>query len=549
MERQKYLFRRQYILGPEYAYWLGNWSHYRLKRNLYLTAHPELSVTTVSQEDDFLVLLGYILDPFHPEKNDQEILGDLFSKIVNPDDLFAMLDHMGGRFVLIGHIAGVLRVLNDAAGFRQVFYHTDQRKRIWCAGLPSLIAEQCGLEKDHSVCNELVRLPLFKNNESHWFPAGFSYYQNVFHLLPNHYLDMGSGSVRRFWPLEDIESRSSSDTVEYVSRIMEGMMESAAARFEHLAIAITSGIDSRIILSASRKICDRLIFFTYTHNELSPNGPDIAVPSSMLPHFGLKHTPVKGQGHEVDPTFMQLIYRNIPMPKMNQVRNAYTMHNYIQKTGREFVVTNGTCGEITRNNYFIPKVLKLNGPLLAAIVGMRGSRFVSNAFSEWLDGIKDIVRKRSNKLDLFYWEQTVGNWAAMAYSEYDISFESFSPQNCRSLLAASIGVNPCLRNPPKHKYQVSLIKAMWPEVLRWDINPVPNKVDLLIQRCRRTPVHSFYKTIKLMPCSQTAVSLSRRIQFTDLLIRRRQDTMGEVRSANKTALKKGAAKKKKVNCH
>ncbi|MDG5816072.1 hypothetical protein QA601_13345 [Chitinispirillales bacterium ANBcel5] len=507
MDLQRYLFRRQYIIGPHYAKGLEGWKQLKIEDNLFLTAHPDLSVTTIGGDGCFLLLLGYILDPLNPQYNDTQILSEMFSDFDTFEDIFEKIDHLGGRYVLIAGKDKQIKAFNDCAGFRQLFFHTDLAGKMWCAGQPSLLAEQCGIAIDLKIRNQFFSLPLFTKNLEHWYPAGFTIYKKVYHLQPNHFLDMKTGSVKRYWPRRPINSFSLDTSIEYSCSILRGMMESAVNRFE-VAVALTAGLDSRIIFAASRDVYERLFFFTHTNQRLSLNDPDITIPSQMLSYFGLKHNLVY-HFPKVEREFANLMNRNVVTARSTKICNAYTMYNFFNEIGREMVVTNGVVGEMTRSFYFLPKSVKLNGYLLAMISGMGGCELVTSAFTDWLRSAKEVIKDHDNLLNLFYWEQRNGNWAAMSYSEYDIAFESLSPLNCRKLVEVSMGLKPILKNQPDYRFHKGLIRRMWPEVLNWDINPAPNRLRSTLRSLKRTKAHSLVKTIRLFPYSAKGMVLSK----------------------------------------
>jgi hypothetical protein len=98
--------------------------------------------------------------------------------------------------------------------------------------------------------------------------------------------------------------------------------------------------------------------------------------------------------------------------------------------------------------------------------------FVVRAFDEWLSDTRNAFNV--HLLDLFYWEQRMGNWQAMSQLEWDIVQEVFTPLNCRSLLATMLSVDEKYRRPPEFRLHRQLILSLWPDVLSEPINPHRN---------------------------------------------------------------------------
>ncbi|MFP4014261.1 MAG: hypothetical protein ACLFVQ_09270, partial [Chitinispirillaceae bacterium] len=497
MDEKKYLHRRQYLLGPQYASGLADWNRMELGDGIMLTVHPDLDVTRVSDGENMLVLLGFILDPIYPEKRNGQILESILKESRRPEQLFDALDGMGGRYVLICRHGNSWRILNDAVGFRQVFFHVDSRKRLWCAGELSLLAENCALQVDPELRREFFSLPLFTSTQEFWYPSGLTLLKGAHRLLPNHYLDITTFRSVRYWPRRPIRGYPLDTSIEYACSVIKGLMEGAVSRFD-TSLAVTAGLDTRIVLASCRDIREQLHYFTHTHPGLSGHGLDITIPASILNRYGLVHNLVPQMPVEEDREFLSIINRNVITPRISKVINAYTMYRYYEKLGREFVITNGLGGEVTRNFYYAPSIVKINGRYLAFLAGMRGSSLMNSVFEKWLESVRLRVDSRHHLLDLFYWEQRTGSWAAQSHNEYDIAFESFSPLNCRKLLEVLIGVKAYYRDPPRHRLHRELIARMWPELLSWEINPEP-PLRRLLATLKRTPVHSAVRMMKFLP--------------------------------------------------
>ena len=74
--------------------------------------------------------------------------------------------------------------------------------------------------------------------------------------------------------------------------------------------------------------------------------------------------------------------------------------------------------------------------------------------------------------NLFYWEQRCGNWAAMCQMEFDTAWNDiFTPFNCRNLLLDILSVDERYRKRPNHLLYRKIMKKLWPEVLKFPINP------------------------------------------------------------------------------
>jgi hypothetical protein len=496
MEINNFLFRRQFILGPDNMVDLPGWKRILVNDKLYLATHPDLPVSRAWTDKVSLIMLGFMLDPFNPFADDTQILREMIRSVSKTEDVFREVAKKSGRFILIVRIENTLIMFSDAAGFRQIFYYKDDGHNLWCASQPSLLVEHCKVSVKEEVLTDLSNLSLFRTTTEYWFPGNITSYKGVFHLTPNHYLNLYTGDVVRYWPTEHLRSVSLDECVKKCSMILQGILEGACSRFD-TGFAITAGLDTRVLLSATRNIRDKIHFFTHTHAGLTQNGADIKIPEAMLKDRGLKHHIAYHQD-EMSKDFEEIFRRNVTQARNRMGINTQTIYQHFQKIGRELLVINGVCSELTRNFYRFPKFFQRNGSRLATLADMRGSKIATEAFESWLRLAKITEQCGIRLLDLFYWENRNANWAAMSYSEYDLAFDSLSPFNCRALLELMLGVENKYRLPPKYMLHIHLIRNMWPELLRYPINPSESRREALVSKIRGTMLYDNIKFLKFL---------------------------------------------------
>lgn len=364
-----------------------------------------------------------------------------------------------------------LRIFSDAAGFRQVFYTKDSSKGIWCVSQPGIIAEQLNLDFDKDIVNNFMNSPFFKNNPEYWYPGDSSSFKEIIHLLPNHYLDLNTGKSVRYWPTNKQNTLSLEECVEKSSDLLKGLIESAYHRFD-LALAISAGVDSRVLLAASKEFSEHILYFTQTHQNLTEKGMDIVVPAKLLPKLSLKHKIIKCPSN-MDDEFKNKFKRNVTTARLDKGLIIYCSYKCFNP---EKVQINGNVSGIAKCCYRLSKLSKVSGETLAKFAEMGKNTFAIKQFEKWLSTTEGIEKRYGiNILDLFFWEQREGNWAAMTFTEADIANETFTPYNCRCLLTTLLSVEEKHRMKPKYELYKKLIMHMWPETLELPINPQPFK--------------------------------------------------------------------------
>ncbi len=480
-DRKKLLFRRQFVLGPHFLDEFTWWKRVNIASHLCLTVHPDLNTYQCIRENKSITLLGYILDPTNPEANDYEIIHRLIAKLFTPENDNTFCEHIsifGGRWILIVNDGREIRLFNDAMGLRQVFYtNMLLTKDLWCASQPGIIADILRLEMDRDAVNEYMNVDCYKKWSEYLWPGDSSPYSEIKHLLPNHYLDLKVGLSHRYWPDKDLEKMSLDHATEEISKLLKGLMRSAANRFE-LALGMTAGWDTRLILAACKEISHEIYYFTILRKDIHPwNEADTIIAPKLLSKLGL-----------IDHIIMYPDKMEEEFEKIYK-KNVTTAHEFwgtmnqglYDHYPRNRVCITGNAGEISRVRFRLPEGGKITAKDLARFSlmprqlaeEMAGNPFVIKAWERWLSGVGHIYNIHT--LDLYYWEHWAGNFAAMGQAERDIVQEAFTPYNCRRLLTNMLSVDEKCRD---HDYPIlykELIMKLWPEVLKEPVNPVYQK--------------------------------------------------------------------------
>jgi len=476
--RKRLLFRRQFILGPRFVEGFPSWKRIEAETSIRLTVHPDLPAHERRSQDRWIVLLGYILDPFRPEDRDAEILQRLLRHIHGGgtrESLIRLTHPLGGRWVLIVDDGRSRWLFTDPCGYRQVFYARTQSRGLWCASQTGILAEVLDVVEDRDA---MVFLRAYRRREPEfWWPGDRSPYKEIHHLQPNHYLDLETGACHRFWPDGDLATRTPEEVIPESAQLLQGLIQSASRRFE-LAHTITAGWDTRLILAASRAIRDRLYCFTLMYWNLTRNSRDIRIPSILLPRLGLTHHVVVCPSR-MEKWFREIYTRNVTMARICHGPIAQGMYEHLPE-GR--VIVKGNAMPITRSSW--RRRLRsqrpdlenqsLDAETLAWLTG-RPEPFAVEAIKQWLSRVG---RSNVHVLDLLYWEEREGNWQATSQSEWDIVQEAFVPFNCRLLLTKMLSLPLPEREKPANKAQRNLLLYLWPEVLSEPCNP-PEEVTLI----------------------------------------------------------------------
>ena len=464
------LFRcNQFVLGPQCAPGLEDWARIIAGPRLQLTTHPGLNVVQAGSGSKRLTLLGTMLDPHAPERSDQQILEKLLDRFDSLDSLIAATGPLGGRWAIVAVDGEEAHLFNDAFGLRQVFYTLPgSRGEVFAMSEAALGAVMLDIPVD-TAAQGYMESEIFRAEREYKWPLSASAFCGVRRLLPNHVLDVRRGISRRFWPKIPLEELPLDAVVEKAARLLRGVMRAAANRFD-LAVSVTCGIDSRVVLAACRDIVGRASFVTLRQWHMSDTSPDIVIPAALLAKLGLEHEVILAPV-TVTPDFGQIFKSSSYLAHDHYGPDAQAI---FERFGRTRVAVTGSgaevarCGGRERLPYFDRK--RASAAYLARHEMGGRNEFVERYFGDWLRDVGD--QNNANVMDLFEWEQSCGSWLAATQLEFDVAWKDIvTPFNCRELMTSMLSAPSQYRKglvPPLFE---RLVRELWPEALDAPINP------------------------------------------------------------------------------
>jgi hypothetical protein len=459
------------------------WNKVKVAENCFITVHPDLPATVVEHKGCKAILIGYAIDPYQLDLNEESIARRFVDTSVSAADVIAGIEKISGRFVFIVKTPNNFWLFHDAVALRQVNYCKDKTGAVWCASQADALAEQLGLEYDEEVLSYRKWAAQKANIDEFWLMNDRTPYHEIKNLLPNHYLDLREAKAVRYWPARGcIPSLSVDESIELCTPILQNSIKAAAMRFD-LQVGISAGGDSRKTLAACRGVRDRVSFFTHTPTQSSMVFNDVKVPARLLPRLGLAHQNLGMK--QMSEEFRTFYERSATWSREKRGHIAYTL---LDKFGPDSTVVNSNISEVAQCIYWLPKS-KINGKGLATLSVLNHPLCIGE-FQKWLDGAKgNCAAAQMNIMDLFFLEQRMGRWATAAFSEYDIAHETFNPYNNRHLHCLMLAISDRHRKNRRWDVTIKHIKYMWPEVLLEPINPPDRTADKIQQFIRRIIVH------------------------------------------------------------
>ena len=435
---QHLIHSRQFLCGPRavQAISLGGRESFR---GLEIDFHLDLVATKRQFDGCEILCLGHILDPHAPQLTNAEILVRLVQGASSFEAVEEATSRLGGRWLLFVGIGDECRLYPDAAGTKSAFY-TVRPDGVWIASQPGLLVTALPIRDNNDM---RTSFGVGLHNATSW-PCAATPFDGVRQLLPNQFLDLCTGQVRRLWPRAPIPRLDLDTAATVVAELLRGSIAAVLARGS-VAMPLTGGFDSRTLFACAGDMRERIRFFTVAGYNSAHY--DRSVPRQLGRKFGVDVGVVRPKPYPEG--FWELLQGNTA--RMWWDPADYMVYTFCA-ANTQFILF-GLLAEIARCFYYPDGRHPTNlTPRMLADVARFGEHPIAEAaFAEWLSSVpadSDVAT-----LDLFYWEHRAGNWVAMTCTTYDAVADIIAPYNCRLLLEAALGVDTVHRASPHAFHQ------------------------------------------------------------------------------------------------
>lgn len=455
-EIERLRYRRQYLIAP-YAIDSPFFSnHLIISDDIHLYAHVDLNLTCSAADSRKVVLLGDMFDFRNPHYDNQRIIDDLIT--ASYKEFLVRISDYCGRFVLIYQDVSNVYLVTDAASSRKVYYfkHTDG---VFCASQPHLIARVLNIgpsqkesRTDFYSSKEFERL----HNSN---IGNTTCYDNIYQLIPNHYLELSTCKSFRFWPNKRIDTLPLQRVVDTCANMLKGYITGISNRYP-IMLPVTSGKDSRLLLSATRDIRDKVYYYVIQRSGQPNNHHDLVIPDRLLKSLNLKFH-ILHPDLNIDSDFEKIYFEN------NRHGSSYylpVIYNYYLNFS-DSVNLPGIFAE-TAVDYFQTINKPVTPSLIAKIIGVERFDYAHEYYKMWLEESEITCKLNSmNILNLLYWEERMPNWGTQVQLDKDIAQDEILPYNSRRLIETMLCAPVEFRIKPEYRLQREITRRLWPETL------------------------------------------------------------------------------------
>jgi len=443
--------------------------------NLYLSYSKKTEVISYETGENAVYIIGLCVDS-HGELTRYDIPKFLLSlKDINIDNIIEISARFAGNYIVLVSLNGCLYAFNDATGVLPIYYCTDN---ICLSSFDNIAAKTLNAIVDEKYYN--IR---FESDYDGAMPNDITVYKNIKLVLPNHYLDLNTLKVKRFYPIEPLTYFDEPEKIleKQIPKLQNIIKE--YAKYTSMVCPLTAGWDSRTVFAFLLNTVENIKTYTFFHKNMTNKIDDLQIPKAMTDSVQCSYSLVPDMEPKSD------FYENIvniigPYYYKTDMAMAYT---HKKKFGDAAVVNSNISDDVGKTSKVVFLPVFCGSPKYFTTKLRNASKYTEKEMREYLKPIYNSTLKKF-VYDLFGWEILCGRALAYSHAIYSaagiVLLDFF---NCRDILNDWIQIRRSDRK--KHIIHKFFLSKLAPELLKFPINP-----DTKFQYLRESRVLYFFAT-------------------------------------------------------
>lgn len=501
-ELKEFLFTRGFffttdfsIKANEYPFY-NRWKEYKVNSFLLL-ADNKINVFKFEMADKTFLLIGHAYNPFDNIFDEMQLLNNLY----NSRNFFDYFNQWTGVFTLIIIRKENVMVFGDCAGMQSAYYGIIDNN-IYISSHSQLIGDICDLTMSQYV-KKLISYK-FWQMYGLFLPGDISQFDEVYRLVPNTFLSIERSTfktqVKRFYPKENVDIADTEEkyncVIKEIGKILYNNMNLISKKWNHPAISMTGGMDSKATLACANGLYDKFRYYSY--DSMYGDKPDAEAASLIAKSIGVNHDTYIISENDNDfenlseiTKIMEHNLGDIGKVNSNDVRKRI----YFMNTNKFDVEVKSWVSEVGRANYYkkfgkkkMPKKLsprQMTSMYKFFSYNRKTAVETDEIFKEYIKKIDFYDIKNLDSSDMYLWEFRYGSWGGMVItSEHRVSYDITIPYNNRKLmeLFLSLPLEKRISDAPHY----DLIKYM---------NPVIDRVGITVTNYNETKKRMYLEKI------------------------------------------------------
>lgn len=418
------MFKKQFLLTKKDIEPFDDFTKIKIG-SYFLYYHNDLEFSRSSDKNRDVLLLGSLYCYQKPEFTNQEILDELIL-IDDLNNFLVDISRFYGEYIIIRKCNNNIVLLNDSCAQREIYYDSNfeafgtQPKII-----STIVKQEAYLDpaaNDYHSSDFFLKKRVFVSNKTH--------IKNINHLLANHYVNVTTKEIKRFFPVLVKQKLSLDKVAKEASEILKGFLKAISLR-HNIILPVTGGYDSRLLFLASLDIESQCDYFVSKHNYMSDNHNDIVIPKKLTALYNKEFTVVEEKDTPKS-EFKREYLDSIDFPRYVTISNIANKNN---------ALLNANISEVT--SCLLGYHNNIDAYDLAVLTSQEPFKFPVVQYKNWLKKTKAETKGLDyHILDLFYWEEFESNWVAKLKTEANaIDLNVLSPFNSRYLLNLLLSVD------------------------------------------------------------------------------------------------------------
>lgn len=425
-------------------------------QNLTINYTDATAVCHAVSDNYEVAIIGLCVDAYG--QIDRE---DIASEIMNlPEQtietVYEFSNRFGGKYVIIYSGLGECYIFGDATCSMPVIYSGSlSQGKVFISPFDKMTADYFVYEPDP----QLLKMRQ-SADPAQTMPGDLTPYLQVRALLPNQYLDLMTGEpIRREitipgLPFDEVIDRSIT--------ISQNLAKEYSKHYQ-IICPLTSGYDSRVVLSILRQLSSAPECFTTRFSDEKTEDEDVRIASSICQKEGISHQ-IFGF-YDLPAEYLAAVNETAGL--INSTQTIQEAYSYLIEAGEKARINGNIIGQIGKSS------VTNNVPDSLATASFFTCK-IHNRDRQCRDEMKGYIgelKKSSNRIcDLFAYENRCGRWGGQEEALYSIcGMNSLNIFNCRELILYWISVPR--RQRVKKAIHLEMIRKTDSSLLNDQFNP------------------------------------------------------------------------------
>jgi hypothetical protein len=380
-----------------------------------------------------VLVMGICVNPFDGSATVSQVAALLHDALLRGQPAFYdYLDQISGNFTVIFNRGSDVRILQDCAGTKPVYYLEHPDVGVVASSHARLLAETLGLQEDPRAAL-VYQSQAYRADPSRYLPGDVTPFENLDPLTANNELLFNTGKTRRFFPRGPLEEYTGTfdELAHRIADIFKAQARLLASSGRPLILATTGGKDSRTSLSAFSD-CDNVELFSFHFSANGALSKDVATAVALSERTNRKLS-IYDLSKISDADFSRFFEFAHPRGVWPAVAlcyfrnfdaNAIHIRSTVSEIGRLFYgaapskISASHLSRVYTGTSFGVEEMVVSS--MASF--MRLSNFEMDQFHNF------------NAHDMFYWEHRNAKWQNLLCQEAEIATDVFIPFNNRRLI-------------------------------------------------------------------------------------------------------------------